>query len=170
MVISQLQTKLIEFLKKYRYVLIILLIGLILMLMPNKNGNNNINTNEISEVKRSSDDMIEKRLSELLSKVEGAGDVEVMLTVAAGEEIIYQTNEDHSESDTTTDFNIDTVMITDSNRNQTGLVKQVKPEVYQGAVIVCNGADDPSVRLAIVDAVSRVTGLGANCISVLKMK
>ena len=170
MVISQLQTKLIEFLKKYRYVLIILLIGLILMLMPNKNGNNNINTNEISEVKRSPDDMIEKRLSELLSKVEGAGDVEVMLTVAAGEEIIYQTNEDHSESDTTTDFNIDTVMITDSNRNQTGLVKQVKSEVYQGAVIVCNGADDPSVRLAIVDAVSRVTGLGANCISVLKMK
>jgi len=39
-----------------------------------------------------------------------------------------------------------------------------------GAVIVCQGADDPQVRLSIVDAVSKVTGLGSDKISVLKMK
>jgi stage III sporulation protein AG len=39
-----------------------------------------------------------------------------------------------------------------------------------GAIVLCQGADVPSVRLAIVDAVSKVTGLVANQISVLKMK
>lgn len=35
--------------------------------------------------------------------------------------------------------------------------------------MVCQGADNAAVRLAIVEAVSKVTGLGANRISVLKM-
>ena len=113
---------------------------------------------------------MEDKLSALLSKVQGAGDVEVILTIAAGEEVIYQTNDDNSESDTSTSQNINTVTITDAERNQTGLIKQVRSEVYQGAIVVCRGADDPTVRLAIVDAVCRITGLGSNCISILKMK
>jgi stage III sporulation protein AG len=36
--------------------------------------------------------------------------------------------------------------------------------------VVCQGADDPVVKLLIVDAVSKVTGLGADKISVMKMK
>ena len=63
-----------------------------------------------------------------------------------------------------------TVTLTDSNRNQSGLIRQIIPEKYQGAVILCQGADDPIIRLAIVDAVSKATGLGANKISVLKLK
>jgi stage III sporulation protein AG len=118
----------------------------------------------------SSVDILEKKLSSLLSQVEGAGKVDVILTIAAGEEIIYQTNEDQSNSDTSSSNKINTVTVTDAARNQTGLVKQIKTEIYQGAIVVCSGADNLSVRLAIVDAVSRITGLGTNCISVLKMK
>ena len=61
-------------------------------------------------------------------------------------------------------------MITDSNRNETGLIHQRNPPKYQGAIILAMGADDPAVKLAIVDAVSNVTGLGADKISVLKMQ
>jgi stage III sporulation protein AG len=39
-----------------------------------------------------------------------------------------------------------------------------------GAIVVCQGGDQPTVRLAILDAVSKVTGLGADKISILKMK
>ena len=49
-------------------------------------------------------------------------------------------------------------------------VQQVLPESYRGAIVVCQGADSPAVKLAIVEAVSRATGLGADSISVLKMK
>ena len=60
--------------------------------------------------------------------------------------------------------------MTDGQRGQTGLVRQVLPATYRGAVVVCQGADDPRIRLAIVEAVSMATGLGADRISVLKMK
>jgi stage III sporulation protein AG len=73
-----------------------------------------------------------------------------------------QTNENGDDSDT--------VIITDSSRNESGLIRQVNPPVYLGAIVLCQGGDRPSVRLAIVDAVSKVTGLGADRISVLKMK
>jgi hypothetical protein len=42
--------------------------------------------------------------------------------------------------------------------------------VYQGAVVLCQGAADAAVRLAVVEAVSKATGLGADKICVLKMK
>ena len=44
-------------------------------------------------------------------------------------------------------------------------------KVAEDAVlIVCEGGDDANVRLSIVDAVSKITGLGADRISVLKMR
>ncbi len=42
-------------------------------------------------------------------------------------------------------------------------------EAFTGAVVVCRGADDPAVRLRIVEAVSAFTGLGTNRIVVQKM-
>ena len=47
---------------------------------------------------------------------------------------------------------------------------QVNPARFLGAVVVCQGADDPQVRLQVIDAVSKATGLRSNCIAVLKMK
>lgn len=89
-----------------------------------------------------------------------------MLTVSQGEKTVYQTDSDVTDQSS----NSSTVIITDESRTEAGLVRQILPEQYQGAIIVCHGADDPSVRLAIVEAVSDVTGLGADRISVLKMK
>ena len=93
-----------------------------------------------------------------------------MLTVAAGQETIYQTDEKHSVSSNESDTQISTVIVTDAQKQQVGLIHQVNPATYLGAIIVCQGADRPAIRLAIVDAVSKVTGLGADRISVLKMK
>ena len=109
-------------------------------------------------------------MSQLLSNVEGAGQVEVMLTIASGEEVIYQIDENRSIADSSNNNNSHTVTVTNSDRDQEGLVKQVNPATYKGAIILCQGANDPTVRLQIVEAVSKITGLGANCISVLKMK
>lgn len=170
MVMKQWTKKLTAILMKYRYALLVLVIGLVLMGIPTVRSEDPIRDIAAPDNNTSTVQSLEDKLSILLSKVEGAGDVNVILTVAAGEEIIYQTNEDRSDSDTTSSINKNTVTVTDSGRNQTGLVRQVKPEIYQGAIILCHGADSPSVRLAIVDAVSRVTGLGADRISVLKMK
>jgi len=160
--------KLGKTLKKYRYSILILLIGFILMAIPGQNQRKvtagSDETNAIKEI------TLEVRLSAVLSQVSGAGKVEVLLTPSVGEEVIYQTDQDSSIADTSNHNKSETVTVTDSERNQLGLIKQINPERYLGAIVLCQGADDPTVCLAIVDAVSKATGLGANKISVLKMK
>ena len=42
--------------------------------------------------------------------------------------------------------------------------------VYQGAVVVCQGAGDSSVNLAVIQAVSVLTGLGSDKITVVQWK
>ena len=113
---------------------------------------------------------IQSGAEEILCRVKGAGKVDVLLTVSQGERTIYQTDSSYSQGETTTDTRTQTVLITDSQRNETGLVHQKNPPIYQGAIILTQGADDPVVKLAIVDAVSNVTGLGTDRISVLKMQ
>ena len=113
---------------------------------------------------------LERELKALLETVQGAGQVKVMLTVAQGERTIYQTDSTYAQSDDHTDSRTQTILVTDSERNETGLVYQKNPPVYQGAIVLAQGADDPTVKLAIAEAVSDVTGLGVDKISILKMQ
>ena len=140
------------------------------MAIPSTGNHNNEKESSHSPDTMQAEPTLEEKLSAILSQVEGAGDVQVILTVAAGEEVVYQTDDDYSVTGDSNTTKVDTVTVTDADRNQNGLVRQVNPPVYQGAIIVCEGADDPSVQLAMVNAVSKITGLGANRISVLKMK
>ena len=147
---------------KYAYVLIVIFAGLFLMLLPGKEKANPEPYVEIPKEVNSMQDNLEA----ILSKIEGVGRVQVLLTEAQGSRTIYVQDESTSQDSLKTDA----VIITDSSRSQTGLVCQVLPPVYQGAVIVCQGGDDPSVRLAVVEAVCDATGLSADRITVTKMK
>ena len=159
--------KLISTIQKNKYVVLVLLIGIVLMLLPSKKEDTAQVESTTKEVSILS---VEERLTQILQQVEGAGEVQVMLTEASGEETIYQANEDQSQNDTLSSIQKDTVTITDSKRNEQGLIRQQNPPKYLGAIVVCRGGDKPSIRLAIIDAVSKVTGLGTDKISVLKMK
>lgn len=161
--------KIIDLIKKYRYAVFVLIIGLVLMSLPTFSSTTDdsiTNKQEIPVLEAS----LEEKLSKILSQVNGAGRVQVILTVATGEEVVYQTDNDETNTADSSGRNTDTVTITDANRNENGLIRQVNPAVYQGAIVVCDGADNAAVRLAIVDAISKITGLGTNRISVLKMK
>ncbi|MBO5952655.1 MAG: hypothetical protein J6Q53_00795 [Oscillospiraceae bacterium] len=164
----KLKEKLPGFLKKYRYAALVLVIGVVLMLLPSGTTSKQPETNSTQTVMTVKD--LQERLAVILSQVEGAGQVQVMLSEAAGEETLYQTNDDYSTGNDTATTRKDTVTVTDAQRNETGLVRQVNPPRYLGAVIVCQGAENPTVRLAIAEAVSKATGLGVDKISILKMK
>ena len=109
-------------------------------------------------------------LSEILQSVEGAGQVRVLLSVASGEEILYQADQDSSISENNNSTKTETVILIDTNRVESGLIKQINPPKYLGAIVVCQGADNPTVKLAITQAVSRIVGLSSDKICVLKMK
>lgn len=162
MELTDFREKVTEFAKKYRYVLLVLLAGIGLMLLPS--GDRKAETAQISQ--EVTPPALEQELSRILSKIKGVGDVEVLLTQSAGEKIVYQTDTDISENTRREE----TVLISDSDRKEYGLVQQTLPPRYQGAVVVCEGAGDPGVRLAVVEAVADATGLGADRICVLKMK
>ena len=44
-------------------------------------------------------------------------------------------------------------------------LQTVAPQ-FRGALVVCAGGDDPGVRLQVIRAVSALTGLGSDCITV----
>ena len=156
------------FILKYRYVILVIAIGLLLMLLPGKDHEQELVT-QVQEQTATMKQDITKELQSILSCIHGAGKVEVMLSVAQGELTLYQYDEDVSNGENGAS-RFETVIVSDSDRGQSGLVRQVNPPTYLGAIVVCQGADSASVRLGIIEAVARVTGLGTDRISVLKMK
>lgn len=163
--LSKLKKKLAVNLGKYKYVLLILCIGLVFILIPTGSEKRTAPTTssqacEINYISQAD-------LAAILSKIEGAGRVEVMLSLETSSEKDYQLNRDESIS---ASQRITTVTVTDAQRNEAGLVSKTNAPVYRGAIVVCDGADNPEVHLSVVDAVSNITGLRSNQISVVKMK
>lgn len=153
-----------ELFGKYKYVLLILGLGILLMSIPERDEETMPQTVQTPQPAPQSR---EGELEEILSQISGVGKVRVLLTEAAGAETIYQTDEDRTGSES---LRVETVIISGSDREETGLVRTVTPPVYLGAIIVCQGGDSPAVRLSIVEAVSNVTGISSDRITVLKMK
>lgn len=151
---------------KYKYPMLVVLVGLGLMLLPGKGESA---PSELPAQTIPSQSM-EERLEHILSQIEGAGQVRVLLTEESGREHIFQTDSQSDTDEAGSRRSDDTVLVEDGNRNETGLIRQTLEPKYRGAVILCQGASQPSVRLAIVEAVRCVTGLGADRISVQNMK
>ena len=154
---------------KYRYMILMIVIGIVLLLLPTSGRKVQQATEKpVSNMVETPD--LSKQLEDLLSQIDGAGEVRVLLSVASGEERIYQSDTDRTLNGDSQHTKNDTVILAGSDRSQAGLLCRVDPPVYSGAVVVCKGADSPTVRLSVVSAVSKLTGLGADRISVVKMK
>lgn len=148
--------------RKYRSVILAALAGILLMTFPD--SKQDIPPQKPSEVIVEQD--LESELAVILSSISGAGKVDVLLTQQEGERTVYQCDEIRNEGE----LRLDTVLITGSTRDESGLILQILPPVYRGAIIVCEGADNARVQLDIVEAVKNVTGLSSDRIAVLKMK
>ena len=86
--IKKLNIKIPDFIKKYKFVLLILLIGIALMLIPGtKKTESKENTIESIVQKENT---TQKELESILEMIYGAGKVKVMLQERSGEEKIYQ--------------------------------------------------------------------------------
>ena len=147
--------------KKYRGAVLVLLCGIALMCLPRQQKV------EKTAAPETQQQTLEEALEKILSQVSGAGEVRVLLSGQLSETKRYQTDDTQSGSG---ELRQETVIVTGENRVQTALVRQTEAATYRGAIVVCQGAENPSVTLAIVQAVAAVTGLTTNRITVLKMK
>ena len=161
---------LVQVLGKYRYALIVLLVGAALMLLPS--GRKPSETKAVTAPMQGEIPVaaVQSELAALLSRVDGAGEVAVMLSLDYGPERFFQADEQKTADGERSERSSETVLYHESSAQRLPIVTKTRSPVYKGAVIVCEGAERPSVRLAIVQAVSRLTGLGSDKISVMKMK
>ena len=157
-----------EFFYKNRAVALVVLLGVLLMLLPT--GKTEAQQPQRQETVSEPRENLETRLEQILSQVSGAGNVRVLLTQERGETSVYQLDLQEVTDGDRREIRQDTVTVTGSDRQQEGLLTQVEAPRYRGAVIVCQGGDNPTVRLSVVEAVSGATGLPSNRITVLKMK
>ena len=155
---------------KYKYALLVLLIGIALALIPTGGKKQTAAAAaDTRQAELSQLDDTRQALRALLRQVEGAGEVDVLLSYSAGAEQVYQTDRESSRSGEDTQTKTAAVL-QQNGSERTPVVRKTLYPVYQGAVVVCEGADRAAVRLAIVEAVASLTGLGSDKISVIKMK
>ena len=151
-------------LERFRLPLLILALGAMLLLLPSGRTEKTAQAAQ-TPVQQTQPDM-QQALTRLLSSIEGVGRVELLLTNTGSDETFYQT--DVRRSGETSEET--TVFSSSQSAQKTPVVTKTKKASYAGAVVVCDGADSAVVRLRIVQAVSALTGLGSDKISVIKMK
>jgi stage III sporulation protein AG len=123
---------------------------------------------------------LEKKLVNILSKLNGVGKVNVMITLEDSVEKITAANstttteksiENDSEGGTREVVREDLIVqvVTKGNDGSLMVVKEVQPTV-QGVIVVADGANDPEVRETLYDAVKTVLGVKANKVQVYPSK
>ena len=153
-------------LERFRLPLLILALGAILLLLPSGRTEKAAQDVQMPAQQTQPLEDMQQALTGLLSSMEGVGRVELLLTVSGSDEVFYQT--DVRRSGETSEET--TVFSANQSAQKTPVVTKTKKASYTGAVVVCDGADSAAVRLRIVQAVSALTGLGSDKISVIKMK
>ena len=134
-----------------------------------------INTNATAQ------NTLSLQLEEILKKIDGVGNVNVLITYSQTNEIIPMYNEDTSQKDTEeTDTNggtrkiIETdtkkeIIYQEDNGEKTPITQSIISPKIEGAIITAQGASDATVKANIIQAVEAVTGLSSHKIQVFTM-
>ena len=150
--------------EKYKIIGIVMAMGVVLLLWPSGEDPSEPGCQAVPET----EDTLRQEMEEILSVMDGVGQVRVLLTtertvesrLAQDGEVAYRGDpaapEDYSRR-------WETVM----DGSQAVVTGRTSP-VYRGALVVCQGGGQPAVRLAVTEAVAALTGLSADRITVAK--
>lgn len=125
---------------------------------------------------------LERRLEEFLSRMEGAGEVKVMLTFSSGPEQVVEKDAVFSDSQTSENDSAggsrtvsgreqepSTVYTTDAAGNQVPYVKKTLAACVEGVTVLAQGGDLPAVQKNITDVIEALFGIEAHKIKVAKL-
>lgn len=125
---------------------------------------------------------LEVKLKNILSKIQGVGQVEVFINYSESSEVIPMYNENSQtslteETDTSggvrkiqeTDTQKEIIYQEDSGSKEVITQKVIEPKI-EGAIITAEGAGDVNVKTNIIQAVEATTGLATHKIQVFVME
>lgn len=140
----------------------------------------NAPTNNMASVVKSNDNL-EQKLEEILSKIQGVGEVKVLINYSESSEIVAMYNENSKvslteETDTSggvrkieqTDTQKD-IIYQEGNGEKTPITQKVIQPKIEGAIVTAKGAGDIITKTNIIQAVEAVTGLATHKIQVFVM-
>jgi len=179
--------------RRIENLVIILIVGIIIIIVASSftgGGKNNKNTREVKSetvlVSGEPEDKIKKleqRFESILSEIEGAGTVKVMITGITDGEVVHAYNqieenivreEKNSTEQTgrTDEYRRENEMVfmeANTGERVPVIIKSYEPEI-KGVVVVADGAGSSVVMQDIKNAVEALTGLPPHKINVLKRK
>lgn len=153
----------------------------------NNDQNEIIGSNQFDEQSsvvqnNSGNSALENQLEEILKKLEGVGNVKVLITYAETNKVVPMYNEDIQQSTTQEEDTQGGVRTINENSSKKEVVYQenngqksvvtssvVTPEI-KGAVVLAKGASNGVVKSNIIQAVEAATGLPTHKIQVFEMK
>lgn len=137
--------------------------------------------NVVTQNTSENDNELEEKLEEILSKIQGVGDVNVFINYSESNEIIAMYNENSKistteETDTSggtrkieeTDIQKD-IIFNEEDGNKTPITQKVVNPKIEGAIVTAKGANDANTKTNIIQAVEAVTGLASHKIQVFEM-
>lgn len=153
---------------KYKFVVLVALVGVGLLLWPSGEETGGTTTQPVAAEQPD----LQREMEEILAKMDGVGQVQVLLTVESdGERQLAQDTELSYSGSTAApeDYSrtSETVLVDGDGGNGPVVTKTQYP-TYRGALVVCQGGDRADVRLTVTEAVSALTGLTADRITVAK--
>lgn len=165
---------------KYKYAALVALIGAGLLLWPGlgewgtDSRPRQRNSSSSAQTAQDGWDLrtVQKEMEEILAAMDGVGQVKVMLTVDSdGERQLAQDTQLSYSGETAApeDYSrkSETVRLDGSGGDEAVVVRRTYP-TYRGALVVCQGGGSAEVRLAVTGAVSALTGLPADRVTVAK--
>ncbi len=142
-------------------------------------------TNEVTGTTSNSSvdstDNLEEKLKNILSKIQGVGEVEVCLNYSESSEVVAMYNESSTTSTTEetddsggtrkieeTDTQKEVIFQEEDGTKTPITAKIVNPKI-EGAIVTAQGANNAEIKTNIIQAVEAVTGLATHKIQVFEM-
>lgn len=125
---------------------------------------------------------LEQKLENILSKIQGVGDVKVFINYSESSEVVAMYNENSKSStteETDTSGGIRKIQETDTQKDiiyqeddgvKTPMTKKIIEPKIEGAIITAKGANQIDIKTNIIQAVEAVTGLATHKIQVFEMQ
>lgn len=158
------ETKPLKKVFKTEYIIVIIVAVLALILLFSSSSSLfDFNKTEANSINYS--EAVEKQLEVVLSEVKGAGKIKAMVTVDGSEEQIYLKNIESTLENGIKTVKESIVLI----GGKPFLVKTNNPKIV-GVVVVCEGADDVSVKLSVVEIITTTLSISADKVRIIKMK
>lgn len=149
--------------KKYRYVLLMAALGVLLLLLPS-GGGDAVAEPSVPDTGQYDRLAVQAEMEQILSSLDGVGRLSLMLTVDGGGALTLAQDE---EVEGTQRKKTETVILGSGAGAEVVVTQRAYPR-YVGALVVCEGGGNAAVQLRVTQAVSVLTGLSSDRISVVK--